>query len=175
MAKKRAKSAPEDPTSRESDKPEVAAHGDEFDNPFQVSRPLAAFRLGHLGMTIRMWLELFRNEPNALGVEFGVPVSVRHLQEARLALAGDMAGNVFSGLPTILERFTMVNQALFLVWERQVVEALPEGAGQEVWNDLRTLCEQALPEAHRLRPLFEFGRELGAYQVALYDHPFEAD
>jgi hypothetical protein len=145
-----------------------------------IPRPLAAYRLGLLSRSIWLRNKSLWETPNDQRTWFGVPQVISQLHEARLALRAGAAHDppeidhwVYAELPFVLSDFNRLTANL--------IQAAPTGQyngarfgsgpvpGIELWQQLRSLADEAFDEGSPPRPYYELGVALGEYQLKLWD------
>ena len=137
-----------------------------------ISKPLAAYHLGLLSHTIRMWREVFWYCPDEFTAHDGVPLAVEKLRQARVELADVMPPNVFGELGRVLDAIDEQAAAMIRAWEADddsFASWAPALTGETNWKNLRSLADQAIGNASALRPWFDLGAAVGSCQAYVQD------
>jgi hypothetical protein len=134
-------------------------------------RPLAAYRLGYLSFTIRVWFELLWDSRTDSGVWSNIRLAIYQIGEARLDLAREIHGNVFQDLRMVLDQFINLHDTLVTALKEGDSGSSPwrarEAAGQGLWLELRQLADGALDRGDVLMKWYDLGAAIGAYQLGL--------
>ncbi len=139
-----------------------------------IPRPLAAYRIGVLSRSIRVRIKTLWERPRDRSTWVGVHQATSQLNEARRVLPPEIDGWFYEESPRLLNHFNRLTADLI-----QAARAAGQynGArfgtgpvpGIELWQQLRTLADEALNKGSPLRPYYELGVALGDYQLALWD------
>jgi hypothetical protein len=82
--------------------------------------------------------------------------------------------NVFLELPKVLDEFRRLYDDVVDAFARggtgRICLEPREPPGHDLWRALRQLADRALPEGHRVRPLYDLGVALGEYELALREY-----
>ncbi len=141
-----------------------------------ISKPLAAYRLGLLSHTLRMWQKMFWYSPDDDTAYDGVPLAVRQLRQARVELADVMPPNVFGELERVLDAIDEQTAAIIRAWEaddESVKFGGPAVPVETKWKELRSLADQAIGNASELRLWFDLGAAVGLCQGHIQDCGFD--
>ena len=141
------------------------------------SRALAAFRLGHRGVSMRECARVFWNviafgPEDLLGpmhANVAVPNTSDDLLAARRVLVDLIPENVLLSLASTIEWFKGSNQR----WIEKAAagETLSSAfiGAEPLWMaasmELRFHCDRAIPKSHTLRPLFDLGVAFGEFNL----------
>jgi hypothetical protein len=151
--------------------------------PFRASLPrdgqpspvLAAFRLGHLGvsMWVRaevLWEDLVRRTchmPCHDGAMKGIPLAVDELLEARRVLADSIDRGTYDELARAVDRFSAFNRETIDQYVHGTFgPALHLGGDppwESMWEELVFTCGRALAGDHPLRGVFDLGVAFGEF------------
>ena len=106
-----------------------------------ISKPLAAYRLGLVSQTLRIWQKLFWYSPDEDTAYDGVPLAVEQLREARVELADVMPPNVFGELDRVLDGIDEQAAATIRAWktdDESVTFGTPAVPGEADWKNLNS-------------------------------------
>jgi hypothetical protein len=134
------------------------------------SKPLSAFRLGLIPDLMEISIDLYiEKDLLADPSHGGISLGVEQLDQARECLADDMHNNVFAGIPSVRDEFLKLEDELIFFSDSSPskLESLRKSL-LGLCDRLRVLADRALPEAHPLKALYEFGRGLGNYMTEVH-------
>jgi hypothetical protein len=140
-----------------------------------IPRPLAAYRLGLLSRSIWLRNKNLWETPGNQSTWYDVPQAINQLHEARRVLGGPVFdGWFYEESPRVLYHFKRLNANLILAaGTTGQYNGARFGSGPapgiELWQQLRTLADEALNKGNPLRPYYELGATLGDYQLELWD------
>ena len=136
------------------------------------SKPLAAFLLGYMPLTVRVWQRHFwqtRNEATA----GAMLLAVDEIEQALVALADDLESAALTGFLTK----ELKNVAKTLDWMRQNFDRINSDQpfafsmgvvpGSQHWENLCSLSERALDPDSELTAWLSLGTVLGRYTIRL--------
>jgi hypothetical protein len=141
----------------------------------QPSRALAAFRLGHLGVSMWVWAEVLWEDlvrrtchmPCHDGAMKGIPLAVDALLEARRVLDDSIDRGTFDELARAVDRFSAFN--------RETIDQYVHGTfgpalhlgddppWESMWQELVFTCGRALAGDHPLRGVFDLRVAFGHF------------
>ncbi len=124
-------------------------------------RPLAAYRLLHHTVTLRVWQLLADQRPEWEGTEAGVPATLGELDDALLDLAEVIPTNLYAELRSVLARYGELADNGGLDRRRQQ-------ARQALWQRLRYLADRALPRGSLLMAWGRLGVAVGEVELRLH-------
>jgi hypothetical protein len=121
------------------------------------SKPWAAYALGDISYSLRLWQKVFWRTPHPeAGTWDGVPLAIKQMDDALVILTSDIPAGVLSELRRIMQavssEFAESIEGLYTPNADQRLDfASSHYPGAQSWGQLRVLADQALPVAHELR------------------------
>ena len=135
-------------------------------------QPLAAFQLGYTGVAIRMWWEVYWDVPWVEGSEDSVPYATEIISNRIVGIVDLVSRFLIEELSLQLKKCRDLQRyAHNILWNKntrpEVLEAMKD-RGEVLLDRIRDLLDQAIPDRHRLRPLYDLGVALGNVEIYLY-------
>ena len=140
-----------------------------------VPKPLAAYRLGLLSWTLRVWQDLFWDMPE-YGTEQSISLAVEQLEETLVALADEINPGVLLELRRELKDVSHLHDLMVTGWHASGTylghhfgDRPVPGAGH--WRDVLSLADRALSRKNgEMLAWNRLGAAVGKYQFELHRH-----
>ncbi len=137
-----------------------------------ISKPLAAYRLGALSYSLRLWQIIFWDIPDAYQTEDGVPLAVEQLKESLVVLADEMKAGVLTGFRKELGLISRLHRAMFKAWKTGRFRGHHFGSplvpGERHWMNLRSYADRTLDRTSEVMHWYQLGMAIGKFQLELY-------